>query len=74
MSIATTQNGDSRIYTPYAGWTDAELREFGFEVKDDQLAKEEIMLAKAVMDGDKAAAGALADWVAEHWGTPKNPK
>lgn len=38
------------------------------------MLREEIMLAKAVMDGDKAAAGALADWVMEHWGTPKNPK
>ena len=74
VAEAITQSGETKIYTPWAGWTDAELREYGFEVKDDLLTKQEVMLAKAVMDGDKAAAGALADWVAEHWGTPKNPK
>lgn len=74
MAKATKQDGTSRTCVPYTGWTDAELREYGFEVKDDQMLHEEIMLAKAVMDGDKAAAGALADWVMEYWGTPKNPK
>lgn len=52
---------------PHSGWTNAELRELGFTVTDDGIAPKEVQLARAVLSGDKTAAGALADWVIENW-------
>lgn len=60
-------NSAHKTWFPLEGWTNAELRKLGFAVPDDGIAPQEILLARAVLSGDKAAAGALADWVTENW-------
>lgn len=63
---ARTINGSVVLLKPFAGWLPGELMSLGLQGKRQVVPEHEI-LALAVLRGDKAAAGALADWVAENW-------